>query len=267
MRSKSCLEPWSLPLSASSPYSIRRDRRARLLHTATQLAYAPSSPGPRNGSPREPERARSRSSDLPVARAELRSIRHENTSRAGGVTLRSRSAALLVQSTWRTRRSVRKTTLEAAADRRGRVLRAGRPHSNAVRPITPIVEQKSAEPPALSGHRQDFRPCSTALSRPRVRWPCRRRSSSRACRRNSRRRHIWRVQMRDQRRRRVGTGHTGNVATAYTSRPFLSERFSPRAPAPAAPPLPAQYAIRRDRSDESALSPRRSTPPANPAPR
>jgi hypothetical protein len=50
-----------------------------------------------------------------------------------------------------------------------------------------------------------------------------------------------------------------------TSRPFLSDRFSPRVPAPAAPPLPAQRAIRRDRSDESALSPRRSTPPANPA--
>ena len=49
-------------------------------------------------------------------------------------------------------------------------------------------------------------------------------------------------------------GHTGNVGTAHTSRPFASERFSPRAPAPVAPPLPAQYAIRRDRSDENALS-------------
>ena len=77
----------------------------------------------------------------------------------------------------------------------------------------------------------------------------------------------WRVQMRDQRRRRVGPGHTGNVGAAHTSRPFASERFSPRAPAPAAPPLPAQYAIRRDRSDESALSPRRSTLPPKPAPR
>ena len=51
-----------------------------------------------------------------------------------------------------------------------------------------------------------------------------------------------------------GPGHTGNVGAAHTSRPFASERFSPRAPAPAAPPLPAQYAIRRDKPDESALS-------------
>ena len=36
------------------------------------------------------------------------------------------------------------------------------------------------------------------------------------------------------------------------------ETFSPRAPAPAAPPLPAQHAIRRDRSDEGAPSRRRS---------
>lgn len=64
-----------------------------------------------------------------------------------------------------------------------------------------------------------------------------------------------------------GPGHTGNVGTAHTSRLFASGRFSPRAPAPVAPPLPAQYAIRRDRSDGTALSPRRSTPPANPAPR
>jgi hypothetical protein len=53
-------------------------------------------------------------------------------------------------------------------------------------------------------------------------------------------------------------GHTGNVGAAHTSQPFASERFSPLAPAPAAPPLPAQYAIRRDRADESAPQPRRS---------
>ena len=64
-----------------------------------------------------------------------------------------------------------------------------------------------------------------------------------------------------------GPGHTGNDGTAHTSQLFASESFSPRDPAPAAPPLPAQYAIRRDKSDESAISPRRSTPPANPAPR
>ena len=62
-------------------------------------------------------------------------------------------------------------------------------------------------------------------------------------------------------------GHPGNVGTAHMPRLFASERLSPRVPAPAAPQLPAQYAIRRDTSDESALSPRRSTPPANPAPR
>jgi hypothetical protein len=66
----------------------------------------------------------------------------------------------------------------------------------------------------------------------------------------------------------------GDLATGATSAPRIRcdlsrdcESFSPRGPAPVAPPLPAQSAIRRDRSDESALSPRRSTPPANPAPR
>jgi hypothetical protein len=56
-----------------------------------------------------------------------------------------------------------------------------------------------------------------------------------------------------------GPGHADNVAT--TSRPIASARFSPRAPAPAAPPLTAQYAIRRDRSDENSPSPRCSKPP------
>ena len=51
-----------------------------------------------------------------------------------------------------------------------------------------------------------------------------------------------------------GPGHTGNVGITHASRPFASERFSPRAPAPVAPPLPAQYAIRRDNPDENAPS-------------
>ena len=45
--------------------------------------------------------------------------------------------------------------------------------------------------------------------------------------------------MRDQRRRRVGPGHTGNVATALVAT-HSANRFSSQAPAPAAPPLPAQ---------------------------
>ena len=40
----------------------------------------------------------------------------------------------------------------------------------------------------------------------------------RACRRNTRRRRIWRVQMRDQRRRRWGPDPAGNVGAAHTSR-------------------------------------------------
>jgi hypothetical protein len=64
----------------------------------------------------------------------------------------------------------------------------------------------------------------------------------------------------------VGPGHTGNVGTAHSSR--ISGRFSPPALAPAAPPLPAQPAIRRDRPDENAPSRlyRRSKPPPTPRP-
>ncbi len=104
-----------------------------------------------------------------------------------------------------------------------------------------VERQQSAEPPALSGRCEDLSPCWKAPRRPRVRRSCQRQSSSRAC---------W-----------------CNVGAAHTSRPFASERFSPRAPAPVAPPLPAQHAIRRDRSDESALAPRRSKLPPTPRPR
>jgi hypothetical protein len=60
-----------------------------------------------------------------------------------------------------------------------------------------------------------------------------------------------------------------NGGGGHTSRPFASGRFSPRAPAPAAPQPPAQPATRRDNPDETAPSCRcrRSTPPANPVPR
>ena len=51
-----------------------------------------------------------------------------------------------------------------------------------------------------------------------------------------------------------GPGHMGNVGAAHTSRLFASGRFSPRAPAPVAPPLPARRAIQRDRPDENAPS-------------
>ena len=79
-----------MPSSASSPYSIRRDRReappyryaTRLRPIVSRSAQRLAVEGPRL--PSRVSRARSRSSDLPVARAELRSIRHENTSRAAG---------------------------------------------------------------------------------------------------------------------------------------------------------------------------------------
>ena len=56
-------------------------------------------------------------------------------------------------------------------------------------------------------------------------------------------------------------------APAHTSRPIASERFSPRAPAPAAPPLPAQYAMHRSRPDGSAHVSRRSIFPSTCRPR
>ena len=59
-----------------------------------------------------------------------------------------------------------------------------------------------------------------------------------------------------------GPGHTGNVGAAHTSRPFASERFSPRAPAPAAPPLPARRATHRSKPDGSARESRRSMFPS-----
>jgi hypothetical protein len=68
--------------------------------------------------------------------------------------------------------------------------------------------------------------------------------------------------MRDQRRRGVGPGNTDDVGAAHTSRPFASERFSPRALVPAAPLLPAQPAIRRNTRRENGPSLRRSPPPA-----
>ena len=49
---------------------------------------------------------------------------------------------------------------------------------------------------------------------------------------------------------------------AHTSRLFVSERFSPRALAPAAPPLPAQYATHRSKPDGSARESRRSMFPS-----
>ena len=86
-----------------------------------------------------------------------------------------------------------------------------------------------------------------------------RQSSSRACWRNPRRRRIWRVQSATN-----GGGGWGRAtgATSHTSPPFASERFNPRAPAPVAPPLPAQPAIRRSTRRENGPSLRRSPPPA-----
>ena len=131
----------------------------------------------------------------------------------------------------------------------------------------PIVERPSRESPAFAP--DFFSPCSKALAWPHVRWSYPRQSSSRACTvANSRRRAYG---ASDARPTAAAGGERATRAMSAprdtSSRPFASERFSPRALAPAAPPLPARYAIRRDRSDESALSPRRSTLPANPAPR
>jgi hypothetical protein len=64
-----------------------------------------------------------------------------------------------------------------------------------------------------------------------------------------------------------GPGHTGNLGTAHTSRPFASERFSRRAPAPGAPPLRARTSTQCDKRDGTALSPRRSKLPPTPRPR
>ena len=52
----------------------------------------------------------------------------------------------------------------------------------------------------------------------------------------------------------VGTGPHGQRRHRASSRPFASERFSPRAPAPVAPPLPAQHATYRSKPDGSARS-------------
>jgi hypothetical protein len=51
-------------------------------------------------------------------------------------------------------------------------------------------------------------------------------------------------------------------ASRRQSRPFASERFSPGAPAPAAPPLPARRATHRSKPDGSAREPRRSMFPS-----
>ena len=48
-------------------------------------------------------------------------------------------------------------------------------------------------------------------------------------------------------------GHTGSVGAAHMSRPFASERFSPRAPAPAAPRLFAPTSTQCDKRDGTAL--------------
>jgi hypothetical protein len=55
----------------------------------------------------------------------------------------------------------------------------------------------------------------------------------------------------------------GDRATRATSRPFASGRFSLRAPAPVAPPLPAQYATRRDSWSGSAATRSISTESSN----
>ena len=72
----------------------------------------------------------------------------------------------------------------------------------------------------------------------------------------------WRVQMRDQRRRRVGTGPHGQRRRRAHVATFRFGRFSPRAPAPAAPPLPAQPATHRSKPDGSARKSRRSIFPS-----
>jgi hypothetical protein len=59
-----------------------------------------------------------------------------------------------------------------------------------------------------------------------------------------------------------GPRHTGNVGAAHRSRPFALGRFSPRAPAPAAPRLPGHLAMARSTRRENGPSLRRSPPPA-----
>ena len=59
-----------------------------------------------------------------------------------------------------------------------------------------------------------------------------------------------------------GPGPTGNVGTAHTSRLFASGTFSRRAPTPAAPRPPAQYATHRSKPDGSARASRRSMFPS-----
>ena len=64
--------------------------------------------------------------------------------------------------------------------------------------------------------------------------------------------------------RPAAAGEDGHRATRArdTSRPFASGKFSPRAPAPAAPPLPARYATHRSKPDGSARESRRSMFPS-----
>ena len=96
---------------------------------------------------------------------------------------------------------------------RWRVRASPRPHQR-------IVErQQSAESPAFA---PDFSPCSKALGWPHVRWAYQRQSSSRACRRNPRRRHMARTDARPT----AAAG--GDRATRATSAPRIRRDLSLR---------------------------------------
>ena len=104
-------------------------------------------------------------------------------------------------------------------------------------------------PPALSGRYQ-----ALVL----VRRLCAATISSRACRRNRGGGAYGAYRCATNGGGGWGPGHTGNVG----GRDLRFGRFSPRAPAPVAPPLPARRATHRSKPDGSAREPRRSMFPS-----
>jgi hypothetical protein len=121
--------------------------------------------------------------------------------------------------------------------------------------------RKSAESPALSGRCLDFTPCSKASG------PGSRSRSFPAVvivRRVPARLPAAHMARTDARPTAAGSERAARAtsAPAPTSQLFVSGRFSPRAPAPAAPPLPARHATHRSKPDGSARESRRSMFPS-----